>query len=407
MNICVVTTWPPYRDGVALYSAQLCTHLSKRMNVWVLANRLDGMEGCVRPGRGGLHVMRVWRRHSLTFPLEIFRHALKVGGHLGHVQHGWLLYGGVFSIPLFLAMLLLLRLSKPRVITMHTVIGRRARLHSNGLLNFLAKLLILFVSSFIVRLADVVIVHNKLMREALVRGYAPGCRGKVLVIPHGVRRPSYGNVRPPSVGDSPKILFLGFLRRSKGLEVLIRAFRRVLTEYPNARLFIVGGPHPHDRKGSSYMRMLKKITLHEGLEGHVTFMGFLDDQALDELVWASDIIILPYVEGEFYETSGSLARVADFHKPIICCRVPKFLGELRDGKECVMLPSYSAEELARAVLRVLEDEDLAAGIREGLRRWTRRRRWEIIAESHMKVYQTLLRGSLKERCSPVKPFQGE
>ena len=38
MKVCAVTTWPPHRDGVALYSAELYKQTAKLVDLVVVAN---------------------------------------------------------------------------------------------------------------------------------------------------------------------------------------------------------------------------------------------------------------------------------------------------------------------------------------------------------------------------------
>ena len=70
--------------------------------------------------------------------------------------------------------------------------------------------------------------------------------------------------------ESPKIIYIGYLRTAKGVETLIRAFHKFLMNYPKAILSIVGeGEFEGD---------LRKIVAGYKIEKNVIFYGFIEDR---------------------------------------------------------------------------------------------------------------------------------
>ena len=387
MKVCAVTTWPPHRDGVALYSAQLFKQIAKLVDVSIAANipkRQQLSESCEE---GAGEVLRCWKR-GLLYPMRIFGSVSKTKAHVVHLQHGWLLYGGFISSFLFPFLLCFLRLNrKPCVVTMHTVIERNARIYSNPLVNFLARTAALLVSKLIVKVSDRVIVHNHLMRTVLQTGYAlQEEERKIVVIPHGVSRASE-NPRISEEGKEPLILLLGFVREGKGIEHVVRAFERFRECSPQAKLLIVGDLHPHDRAG--YIESLRRL-LSSNVPRNIFFTGFLDEKRLDRLIWMSDILVLPSVERRFIETSGALARVADYGKPIVCSRVPKFEGELQNGAECMMTVPSDSREMAQAFVSIRQNRRFANELGEKLKERFRNRSWSSVASQHFELYKSIL-----------------
>ena len=388
MKVCAITTWPPYRDGVALYSAELYSHLAGLVDVKVIAN-VSGQRGvCGNFCGWERFVVRGWRRGSFSYPLRIFRLALKESPDLVHLQHGWLLYGNLVFSPLILVSLFLLRLRRvPCVVTMHTVIRKGARLYGNFLANLLARMVILFTSRFVVGFSDRVIVLNDSMKKVLESDYGLRDGGKIVVIPHGVKGASEGS---GVCGKRRKklILSLGFIRESKGIEVLIRAFERFLGSCPDAELVIVGGRHEHDRKDClEYFRCLVAAKF----SGRVFFTDFVDERSLDRLVLTSDIVVLSSLERYFIEASGALARVAGFGKPVVCTRVPKFESELKGGKDCVMVAPGDSEALAEAFVLLVRDVQVGKGLGEKLKEKFGDRCWGVVAKQHFELYRSVLK----------------
>ncbi|HVI48421.1 MAG TPA: glycosyltransferase family 4 protein [Chitinophaga sp.] len=73
-----------------------------------------------------------------------------------------------------------------------------------------------------------------------------------------------------------KLLYVGYLRKAKGVEVVIKAFARVKKTYPDATLTIAGS--------GEFERELKALVQHEGLDGSVDFLGHVDNRdRLNEL----------------------------------------------------------------------------------------------------------------------------
>ena len=382
-----MTTWPPHRDGVALYSAELYRHVAELVDVKVVANIPE------KPHQGHKvnerNVTRSWKRGSFTYPFRIYRSTLKEKPDIIHLQHGWLLYGNIISSPFFMMLLVFYRLArKPFLVTMHTVIRRNARIYEGFLSNLLARITVFALSRFIVNVSDRVIVHNHMMKKYLQRGYWLQEEGqKLVVIPHGVRKASKQSDEFQK-SRNRIILSVGFIRKNKGIEQLIMAFKKFVEQYPDANLIIVGGFHAHDM--TENVEYFKNV-LTPDLSKRVSFTGFINEKSLDKLIWASDTIVLSSLDRYYIESSGVLGRVADYGKPIICSRVPKFESELEDGVDCIMVEPGDPEALHQALFSLTEDVQLKEKIEEGLRTKFSSRYWDTVAKQHFELYKTILK----------------
>ncbi len=396
MKVCAVTTWPPHRDGVALYSAELYTQIAKLVDVEVVANIPKQHELSKSCEEKNGAVLRCWKR-GLWYPTRIFRSVFKTRCHVVHLQHGWLLYGSLVSALLFPVLLCFFRLSrKPCVVTMHTVIQKDAHIFANSVANFLARMAVLFISRCIVHFSDKVIVHNRLMKEILQTEYDVK-EEKIAVIPHGVKKAS----KKPEFsqkGEKICILSLGFLRKGKGLGSLIEAFEKFLEKCPDAKLVIVGGSHAHDKTDHSESF---KYLLTPHIQKQVLFAGFVDEKRLEQLIWRSDIIVLQSTEPYYVEASGALAAVADYGKPVVCSKVPKFQSELQSGEHYIAVAPSDSMELAQALALLMEDKELRNRLGENLREELKSRRWSAVAEEHINLYRCLLK-NLKSKGCPEK-----
>jgi len=389
MKVCSVTTWPPHKDGVALYSAELYGHISDLVDLKVIANIPENRHQDREVN--GRNVTRSWKRGSYTYPFRIYHSTLKERPDLIHLQHGWLLYGDIISSPLFIFLLIFYRLARrPFLVTMHTVIRRNARMYGGFLSNLMARITVFVISRFIVKVSDRVIVHNHTMKTYLQKEYGLQEEGhKLAVIPHGVRKASK---KSEGFQKDRKIVILsiGFLRKNKGIEQLITAFKKFNEQYPDSNLIIAGGRHAHDtaEKAEKFRNVLTP-----DLTKRVSFTGFIDEKSLDKLIWTSDIIVLSSLDRYYIEASGVLGRVADYGKPIICSRVPKFESELEDGVDCIMIEPGDQEALAQALFSLTEDVQLEEKIVDGLRTKFRSRYWNDVAKQHFELYKTILKSN--------------
>ncbi|PVX26112.1 MAG: hypothetical protein CW691_02415 [Candidatus Bathyarchaeum sp.] len=384
MKVCAVTTLPPHRDGVALYSAELYPQISKLANVQIVANISKQQKLAKSCKEKNAPVLSCWKR-GLLYPFQVFRSTLKTRCHIIHLQHGWLLYGGTVSSLLFPVLLATFRLSnKPTVVTMHTIIRKDAHLYNNFFVNLLAKMAVLFTSRCILHFSHKVIVHNRLMKKILQTDYGAKAQ-KIVMIPHGVKQ-------APKKPESPQksketcILSLGFLRKGKGIDYLLEAFKKFAEKCPNTKLVIVGAIHAHDKNCST----TELYSLPASIQRQVLFTGFVDEQTLSRLIWKSDVIVLQSTEPYYVEASGTLAAVADYGKALVCSKVPKFQSELQHGQHCIFVNPSNSMELSQALVLLTNDNELRAHLGTNLKEKFENRNWNTVAKEHVTLYRHLI-----------------
>lgn len=383
-----MTTWPPYTEGLALYSAKLYSRIAKYVHVDVVANKMGG-KSAESHGALKVSVNRSWTRGSPISLLQIFNKIMQLKPNIVHIQYGWLLYGNPLTAFFLPFLVFFLRFSRrPVIVTLHTVVKRNAHLLGNPASNSVMNMTIFVITRSLVTLASRVVVHSTLMRKTLEE--ACNCpKNKIEVIPHGVdraKRPIQRSAAFPFHNQPLNILSLGFLRESKGLETLFKAFRELYQKHPYARLIIVGSSHPHDR--GDYAEKLRIMTDNLQSEGKILLLDFVEESSLDDFINDAEIIVLMSEETEFVESSGALARVADFEKPVICSRVPKFQSELVDGYDCIMVNPNNPVEISFALEVLIDDIDLRRRIALNLKKQFDDRYWDDVARRHIQLYQS-------------------
>ena len=186
----------------------------------------------------------------------------------------------------------------------------------------------------------------------------------------------------PYSGDELRFLCVGRLIPIKGHVVLLRAFRRVLDELPEARLEIAGrGPLEHG---------LKDLARELGLGGAVRFLGHVTP--IQTAVEQSFAVVVPSL-GEGF---GMVALEAmERARPVIAAAIGGLEDLVRDGETGLLVPAGEAEPLAQAMLELASNPGRAAALgREARRRALERFPEDRCTERTEEVYRFWLNGRL-------------
>lgn len=141
--------------------------------------------------------------------------------------------------------------------------------------------------------------------------------------------------------------FLGSWMPSKGLHVLIDAFRG-LTE--NARLVIFGGP-PHGDAGD-YARGLQ----HAADDRRITIRGRIAPEQRPAAFRSIDVLVVPSL---WYENAPLTIREAfASHTPVVASRCGGMAESVRDDADGLLFAPGSVSDLRRVLRRLIHEPDL-------------------------------------------------
>lgn len=237
-------------------------------------------------------------------------------------------------------------------------------------------------------LADALHVHDKEAEQAVPRAYPFGMswyskRGKkIYVVPHG----SYIGAYPDHCSKEEArarlgldeqafvYLFLGQVRRYKGIEDLITAFSQL--QDSGCQLMIAG--HVHD---AAYAAELRKLV--ESQPGVHTRFEYVPDSEIQYFMKACDACVLPYRD---VTTSGAAVLAFSFGRPVIAPALGGFL-ELVSDKRGILYDPRKADGLLVALQRARE-VDLAQAGQEAWS-WAKQHEWRILAPSFIRIYNAV------------------
>ncbi len=149
------------------------------------------------------------------------------------------------------------------------------------------------------------------------------------------------DISAPSIkGDY--VLFFGWIREGKGLEVLLPAMKHVHNVLPDLKLIIAG-------KGDYYFDKSE----YEGLDYIMFINRFVPDYELANLIANSKYVVVPYTEAT---QSGVIMSAYAFDKPVLATNVgglPEMVGKDAFGK---VIPANNIEALAEGMIKMAGDE---------------------------------------------------
>jgi glycosyltransferase involved in cell wall biosynthesis len=168
------------------------------------------------------------------------------------------------------------------------------------------------------------------------------------------------------------------------VDVVVRAFSEVQRTFPDARLDLVGGG-PLEAEVRDLVRNMKLTGVDfKGVVAHHEIGRFYDEA--DIFINASRLDNMPVSVLEAF-ASGM---------PVVSTQ-PEGISYLVDhGRTGLLSPTGDAAALARNVIRILEDSELAERLVENARQELQRYSWPVVREQWLKAYRALASGEMKE-----------
>ena len=203
------------------------------------------------------------------------------------------------------------------------------------------------------------------------------------IIPNGIDLELFSpDVSPISEFCDGKlnILFVGRLEKQKGVNYLIKAYRRVRQEVPNSRLIIVG---PGTRLRGKY----EQEVLRGGLKD-VIFVGGKPQSELPQYYKTADVFCAPATGLESFGIV--LLEAMAVGKPIVATNIDGYNSVLTHGAEGLLVPPKNEEMLAQALVSLLTNESLRQEMAARARLKAKEYGWEHIAQRILNYYTRIL-----------------
>lgn len=176
------------------------------------------------------------------------------------------------------------------------------------------------------------------------------------------------------------VTFSGRFIQRKGIDFLLKAWKDVIKDIPDAKLILLGdGPLFSD---------MKSLAAELGISGSVDFRGHVHNIA--DFLQATDIFVLPSLQEGM---PNSLLEAMACGLPVVATRIGGVVDIVKDGGNGILIEPADTQGLADRIVRLLNDSEFARKIACNAFQ-TIKNSYSIdsIARRYIELYKQLLRG---------------
>lgn len=335
MNIIVVGPSYPFRGGISHYTTFLYRHLathhavrlltfSRQYPAWLYPGQSD------RDESSDLRIPTAEPLLDGANPLTWFR----AGWEIRRTSPDLLILQ--WTVPYWIPLIAILLLFAPRrtqkVIIVHNATPHEKENALFALLRRLFQQMVMGWSSLLICHAesDELVLRRQLPRHAIKRVMLPSYAAIA-------ETPRHHTIKP---GD-PHLLFFGFVRPYKGIEILLAALPKVIEQLPKAHLTIAG----------EWWAMAgdPNTLIPAALKPHVTlFNRYVSNEETATLFHSADVAVLPYRSA----TQSAVVQVAfGFGVPVITTHVGGLPEAVTHEVTGLVVPPNDPNALADAIIR--------------------------------------------------------
>jgi phosphatidylinositol alpha-mannosyltransferase len=208
---------------------------------------------------------------------------------------------------------------------------------------------------------------------------------EAVVIPNGIDTSKFEGIGVRAEWTLPNTLgFIGrFDEPRKGLAVLLNAIPKIVREVPNLRVLVAGPGNAQD------FNKLVPSELHE----RITFLGKISELEKAQFFKSISLYIAPNTGGESFGII--LAEAMASRAPIIASDLPAFAKLLDNGLSGALFANENSDDLAKTVLKLLENSSSREAIAEAGYEKAKSFDWDSVGEQILSVYEIALSGNTK------------
>jgi phosphatidylinositol alpha-mannosyltransferase len=225
-------------------------------------------------------------------------------------------------------------------------------------------------------------LHGKIVvSQAALAYHSRYVPGPFEVIPNGVDLERFTDDVAPFeqyLDGKKNILFLSRLEFRKGLNYLLNAFLLVKREMPDVRLIVAGS-------GTRLRRRYERWVRKTGLEKDVVFTGFVPEKDKPRYYKTADIFSVPATGRE--SQGLILLEAMAMGKPIVATSIAGYASVVTHGEDGLLVPPRNYYELSRALLTLLNDEELRQQMGAKAKAKSKDYDWKVVSSRLLDFYQ--------------------
>ena len=241
--------------------------------------------------------------------------------------------------------------------------------------------------------ATEVIVNSNYMKNEIQRLFGLPF-DKINVIPNGINLSNFTGIerdydfrRQYAMDNEKIILYVGRLVYEKGVQHLIAAMPKILSNYNDAKLIIAG------RGGM--MDELRAEASNLGLNDKIYFTGYLNSKQVQKMYKCADVAVFPST----YEPFGIVALEAMLAGvPTVVSDVGRLDEIVTHGVDGMKSYAGNANSIADSVTALLYDHQLATNVSKKAKQKVKDQfNWEKIAQATHFTYEKAICQTMAER----------
>ncbi|WP_282756060.1 TIGR04063 family PEP-CTERM/XrtA system glycosyltransferase [Desulfuromonas thiophila] len=232
------------------------------------------------------------------------------------------------------------------------------------------------IETWVCRRADqVAVLCQGLKADLQQRGIAAE---KITPVYNGVDVENFQPVAPDAdfqrqwrLAGKSVIGFIGSFYRYEGLDLLVRAFHRIATEHPQARLLLVGGGETAEE--------LTALVRQLGLQERVILPGRIAHERIPAIYALIDVLAYPRYAMRLTDLVTPLKplEAMAMAKAVVASDVGGHREQIQDGETGLLFKAGDERALAAALDRLLRDAALRQRLEQQGRDWVcQQRRWQ-------------------------------
>lgn len=234
--------------------------------------------------------------------------------------------------------------------------------------------------------ANRIIVVTSKLKEVLHNDYKIP-EDKIVVIPNGANidlfKPMAAIKAREKLGlnqNNNYICFVGSFRQWQGVEYLVQSAPFILKEIPNTKFLIIGDGMMKEE--------LINLAEETGVSDKFIFTGVVPYKEVPKYINASDVCAVPKTPLKSGYSPLKLYEYMACGKPVVASNLPGF-EILEQNNAGILVEPENPEELAKAIVRLLTNEELREQMGENGRRYVvENQSWEIMAKKVAEVCES-------------------
>ena len=144
-----------------------------------------------------------------------------------------------------------------------------------------------------------------------------------------------------------KIGFVKHLQPKYGPHVLLVAFKKVVNEYPNVELIIVGKGYLENK--------LKNMAINLKIENKVKFLGYYPQNKIKDVYLDIDIFVMPS-KSEAFGVAAIESQSMEI--PVVASRIGGIPEAVQDGITGILVKPGDSDELADELMRLIKNDEM-------------------------------------------------